>query len=307
MGVVELRRIALFILTASVTLCLCCGCNTFFVMSNDPQTTTSATNSSTSTTGDTSKTTTTTKRTVSTTATTSTTTTSSTSTTTKRTTQTTTTTTRTTGTTTTQRAPHLSEKNLLSVPIIHQFPDFPSGCESVSAVMALQYYNEKISVSRFVNKHLSKNSHYYYKNGVYHGPDPYQHFIGDPTTTHSYGCMAPVIEKALISYFGSNDRVKNTTGQSLSELCSTYIDQGMPVLVWVTIGMIETTPGASWHLEDGTKFTWPNNEHCMVLVGYSKTHYFFNDPYRGTVKSYPHWLCNARYKDLGMQSIAITK
>lgn len=201
---------------------------------------------------------------------------------------------------------NLSDK-VLSVPVIAQFPDFPTGCESVSAVMALRYYGATISVDDFVDQHLPKSNNFWRENGVLHGPNPNRYFIGDPASKNSYGCMAPVIEKALISYFGSADRVKNTTGESLSSLCTTYIDQGVPVLVWATIGMIETEGSDSWKLEDGSTFTWPKNEHCMVLIGYDKQRYYFNDPYRGTVKSYARALCEARYEDLGMQSIAITK
>jgi len=209
-------------------------------------------------------------------------------------------------TTTGMPSDKLSDK-VLSVPIIAQFPDFPTGCESVSAVMTLRYYGATISVNDFVDKHLPKSNHFWRRNGVLHGPDPNEYFIGDPASKNSFGCMAPVIEKALISYFGSAERVKNTTGESLSSLCTTYIDQGMPVLVWATIGMITTEGGDSWLLEDGSTFTWPKNEHCMVLIGYDNQRYYFNDPYRGTVKSYARALCESRYADLGMQSIAITK
>lgn len=208
--------------------------------------------------------------------------------------------------TTTGMPPSNLKDIVLNVPIIAQFPGFPTGCESVSAVMVLNYYNEPITVSNFINQHLTKKNNFWRKDGVLYGPDPYKYFIGNPTTSNSYGCMAPVIEKALISYFGSNTRVKNTTGTSLPDLCTKYIDQGSPVLVWATIGMIKTEPGQSWKLEDGSTFTWPTNEHCMVLIGYDDNRYYFNDPYRGTVKSYQKSLCELRYKDLGMQSIAVT-
>lgn len=249
-----------------------------------------------------------------TTATTKTTTTTTTTTTTKKTTTTTKPTT--TKPTTIQRAPSSTTTrmpntqladHILSVPIIAQFPEFPTGCESVSAVMALRYYGETISVTEFVNTHLSKDDRFWWESGVLRGPDPYKYFVGDPATENSYGCMAPVIEKALVSFFGSDERVINTTGESLSSLCSTYIDQGIPVLVWATIGMVATEKGTTWKLSDGSSFSWPKNEHCMVLIGYDDNRYYFNDPYRGTVKSYGRALCESRYKDLGMQSIAITK
>lgn len=196
---------------------------------------------------------------------------------------------------------------VLSVPIIAQFPYYPTGCETISAVMALRYYGEDISAEEFVANHLPTDDRFRYVDGVYCGPNPYTHFVGHPESKNSYGCMAPVIEKALISYFGSSRRVKNTTGQKLSSLCSAYIDKGEPVLIWTTIGMVETYDGPSWQLEDGSTFVWPVNEHCMVLIGYDNQRYYFADPYRGMVKSYPRALCESRYEDLGMQSIAITK
>ena len=209
--------------------------------------------------------------------------------------------------TTTKIPPTNLSGTVLAVPILAQFPQFPTGCESVSAVMALRYYGEQISVSAFVNNHLARDNRFYYDGSVYCGPDPYKVFVGDPTNSRSYGCMAPVIEDALISYFGSDRRIKNTTGQSLDALCTTYIDNEMPVLVWATIGMVQTTKGASWRISDGSTFTWPNNEHCMVLIGYSDSHYYFNDPYRGKTVSYPKTLCESRYNELGMQSLVITE
>ncbi len=158
----------------------------------------------------------------------------------------------------------------------------------------------------FVEKYLPKDNRFYWKNGKKHGPDPYEFFIGDPRSTQSYGCMAPVIEKALVSYFDSEKRVTNSTGKSLEELCETYIRKDMPVLMWGTIGMIDTEIGDQWLLEDGRLFGWPNNEHCMVLIGYDSDYYYLNDPYRGTVKKYAKWLVEKRYQQLGKQSLVIT-
>ena len=117
--------------------------------------------------------------------------------------------------------------------------------------------------------------------------------------------MAPVIEKALIGCLGSDERIENATGKSLNTLCKKYIDRDIPVMVWVTIGMLETYVSDTWYLEDGTLYEWPANEHCMLLVGYDDTYYYFNDPYRGQVKKYARWLAEQRYQDMGMQALAI--
>ena len=215
---------------------------------------------------------------------------------------TTTTTTRPTTPLTTVRGSHH-----IDAPILSQRPNYPSGCESVSAVMLLQYWGETITIDQFIDNHLPQSTHFYSENERYYGPSPYEYFIGNPRTEQAYGCMAPAIQRAIEHYYGDGSFVQNATGLTLPELCKEHIDKDRPVLVWVTIGMVETYPGNQWYLEDGTLFTWPVNEHCMMLVGYDENYYYFNDPYTGMVKKYPHWICADRYSALGQQALTIVK
>ncbi|MBE6806477.1 MAG: hypothetical protein E7527_00465 [Ruminococcaceae bacterium] len=212
----------------------------------------------------------------------------------------------TTSSTTSTRVNKSSHK-IEGVPVIAQKPNYPTGCESISAIMVLKYWGEKITIDHFIDRHLPKSAYFYTKNGVNYGPNPYEFFVGNPRTEQSYGCMAPVIERALVDYFGSGERVVNATGASLEELCKTYIDKDLPVLLWVTIGMLDTYSSAKWRLDDGSLFEWPANEHCMVLVGYDRNYYYFNDPYTGTAKRYAKWLVERRYKEMGTQAIVITE
>lgn len=194
-----------------------------------------------------------------------------------------------------------------NVPVIAQFPDFPTGCESVSAVTVLKFYGESVTAAQFIDNYLPKNAEFYYDGFKRCGPSPYEYFIGNPRTAASFGCMAPVIEKALCDYFGSNERVKNTTDTELDALCEKYIDNGIPVIMWATINMLETNPKNTWYLSDGTRFTWPGNEHCLVLIGYDEKSYFFNDPYAGKTVKYEKTTVKDRYAELGRQSVVILK
>ncbi len=218
---------------------------------------------------------------------------------------TTTSTTKITTTVTYAKPSSVNGKVLISVPLLHQFPEYPTGCESVATVMALRYAGENTSVANFIDNYLECSQQFTWKDGKQYGPSPYEVFLGNPRTENSYGCMAPVIKKALIRYFGSEDRVTDTTGTTLSSLCKSYIDRGIPVIVWASIGMIPITDGARWTLPDGTEFAWPNNEHCLLLVGYDANKYYFNDPYRGTVVSYTRSVVEQRYEQLGMQALLI--
>lgn len=198
------------------------------------------------------------------------------------------------------------QKVLSDVPIIAQRPTFPTGCESVSAVIALQYAGVDISVADFVDKYLDKSSNFYTENGTYYGPDPYKVFVGSPRSTASYGCMAPVIENAVKKIVGNSLTVENRTGYTLPMLCKDYIDKGIPCVVWVSIGMLATYKSASWTLEDGSTYYFPANEHCMVLIGYSDTHYYFSDPYRGAHVKYSRSISEQRFEELGRQALVFT-
>ncbi len=194
---------------------------------------------------------------------------------------------------------------LEDVPLIPQNPAYPTGCESVSAVMALQYAGESITVDEFIDNCLVTDSQFKKEGGRYYGPDPYEVFVGDPRTESSYGCMSPVIERAINTHFGNDTRTVNTGGKSLEMLCEQYVAQGIPVLTWVTIAMREVTYRSSWYTPDGQLFSWPGNEHCMVLVGYDAEKYYFNDPYLGLRVAYDRTLAETRYYALGCQSLVV--
>ena len=144
---------------------------------------------------------------------------------------------------------------ITDVPVLYQRKEFPSGCESVAAVMALRYAGVDITVAEFVDKHLKTSYDFSYKNGQKYGPSPYEYFLGNPRTTNAYGCMAPVIEDAMASVLGGNERVHNASGMTMKELCAEYIAKGIPVVIWATIEMREPTFTDSWILPDGTEYT----------------------------------------------------
>ncbi len=195
---------------------------------------------------------------------------------------------------------------LVGAPTLCQYPDYPTGCEAVATVMALHYVGEGVSVDTFIDEYLPCSSDFYYKQAQLYGPDPYQVFAGNPRTQRSYGCMAPVIKKALLSYFGNGQRVIDTSDTPLSTLCREYIDNGLPVILWATSGMTPVKEGDRWRLADGREFTWPSGEHCLLLVGYNDTRYFFNDPKTGKTVSFGRTSAEQRYEDMGCQSLVVT-
>lgn len=190
----------------------------------------------------------------------------------------------------------------------------PTGCESVSTVAVLQHYGVDITIDEFINNFLPCKEFYKIESKVY-GANPHEYFAGNPYKTASLGCYPKVILKALneiknskvVVYPGINNLdFRNTTGSSIDALTTQYIDNQIPVILWVTIHMKQPYEGMKYYLEDGSPYTWTAQEHCTVLCGYDQDFYYLMDPLRdGEIVAYPKDLVKQRYNQLGKYSLVI--
>ena len=190
-----------------------------------------------------------------------------------------------------------NNKKIIQVPYIDQSVKYPTGCESVSTVMLLQYLGYDISVDEFIADYLEMKA-FEEREGQLFGADPNLYFCGSPYDKDSFGCYAPVICKALEKAIGDKYETRNETNTSVDELIRKYIDADMPVIFWACINMREPIVGPEWKLFDSEEvFTWISNEHCMLLVGYDEEGYYFNDPHenRGLIR-YEKELVENRHK-----------
>ena len=208
-----------------------------------------------------------------------------------------------------------SSKKIANVPLIGQ-QKLPTGCETCSAVMLLNYYGYNISETSFADKYLIKRPLGYGKYGL-EGPDPNCAFIGSPYTTNSFGAYAPVMEKSMNSYLAKKSyKAVSVSGKSLEYLAGKYIAQGQPVMVWATIYMTASYKTTTWRVnytdenaryKKGSSYTWLANEHCLLLTGYDSSFYYFNDPWTNSRIAYSKSIVNTRYNELGKQAVVMVK
>lgn len=199
---------------------------------------------------------------------------------------------------------------LEDVPLYSQEGIAPTGCELVSAMMVLEYYGAPYELEEIVDAVPCVWPEVI--DGYVYAPHPERAFIGSPWTESSYGCYAPVVTDMLNKLLPEDCVAYETTGTELATLASVYIPQGKPVLVWETISMLEHFDWGGWYLldEDGNPtdewYDWQANEHCMVLVGYDESSYYFNDPYgsHGFI-AYDKWLAEERFNSMGQYSIVV--
>ena len=192
------------------------------------------------------------------------------------------------------------------VPFISQLVKYPTGCESIAAVMALQYLGLAISPETFIDEYLPQGpAPKKGEDGRYYGCDPWKAFPGTPYTDEGWGCFAPVIVEAVGCIPGY--RAEAQYGLSLDEICRRYIARDIPVLFWATIDMADPVRQFRWYTERGRCIQWVNPMHCLLLIGYDEKGYIFNDPTAGERAYYPKAQVQLCYHAQGEQMVTITK
>lgn len=199
---------------------------------------------------------------------------------------------------------------MLEIPCIDQREKYPTGCESVTAVMALRYAGVEVSVEEFIDWYLPMSETPWYDgSGGYFCADPREAFLGSPYSPDGWGCYAPVIKTAaemLITDKKASLTVTDLTGTTLEELCREYIAQGVPVILWSTMYMTQPQNRvAITVVGTGQQTEWVSPEHCLLLVGMDGESYWFNDPLEGTAVAYERTAVEQAYEALGQQALAI--
>jgi uncharacterized protein YvpB len=184
---------------------------------------------------------------------------------------------------------------------LNQFPELATGCEITSLTALLNYYSFPADKCDLADNYLDK--------GSVGTTDPRIAFVGSPRDGSSYGCYAPVIVTTANRYLsaqGSAMRADDRSGTPFSSLLTTYIDNGIPVIVWGTRYCEQGHYSVTWELNSGP-FTWFTPEHCMVLVGYNAADsvVYVADPLEGAIVSYDMDTFASRYNDLKQQAVTI--
>lgn len=198
----------------------------------------------------------------------------------------------------------------IDVENIMQMPELPFGCEIVSLTIVLNHLGFNVDKMYMCDNYLTTID-YWRANDQLYGPDPHEAFPGSPKDKHNIsGCFAQVIVRAAERFFQDNNgqyTAVNTTGMSLDELEHTYIDNDIPVIIWVTSkDLHEIEYKYSWHTADERIINFPTYQHCLVMTGYnSETGVIYTaDPLVGNTFYYRP-LFEQRYIELGTESLVI--
>ena len=192
-----------------------------------------------------------------------------------------------------------------NVPFISQLEKYPTGCESVSATMVLNWAGVSVTVDEFLDNWLKTGTAPYRdENGELKGCDPWVEFPGDPRTNKGWGCFLPVITDA-VERMGAPVEMIPLYNEPLEKLCHDWLDGGIPLVFWATIHMNPPQEFTRWHTPEGKEIVWISPMHCLVLIGYDDEGYYFNDPTDGERAYFPKAAVEAGYDAQGRQALAI--
>jgi uncharacterized protein YvpB len=176
----------------------------------------------------------------------------------------------------------------LYIPVgtIKQGPELPNGCEITSLTSVLNYFGYEVSKTEMSDVYLQKQP-FKWRNNKLYGADPYQAYAGDPRLEPGgFFTFAPPIVKAANQYIaevGGTGKAFDISGSTREEIVE-QLDNGFPVVIWITIDLQKPSVNHSWYIHDTEEyFSAIGNSHTVVLNGYDENNVHVMDPLKGQV------------------------
>ncbi|WP_239284711.1 C39 family peptidase [Collinsella sp. An2] len=158
--------------------------------------------------------------------------------------------------------PYSPQYALLNVPCLLQYPELPTGCESVALTNVLNYYGFGLAKTTMADSYIPRSSW-----------DFVTSFWGNPHSSTGNCCSAPAITTAANAFLTlnhSNLRAYDITDASLETMYD-YVAAGHPVIVWSTMYQGNVGRAYAWQQYNGRSYFTVTNSHTIVLRGFNRT------------------------------------
>lgn len=192
-------------------------------------------------------------------------------------------------------------------PLLYK-PQLPNGCEITALTAVLNYYGFNVSKETMSDDFLDKVP-FKTSGGRLYGCDPEEAFAGNPRDANGTYVFSRPVEKAGNDYFdfvNSKSRVIDVSGSSRETILS-YVEQGVPVVMWVTLNLSPPVYRGGWYLQGtNTFYSSLSNLHCVVIYGFKGSKFYAMDPLSGSVLYDMDTLLN-RYEDLGSRAVIVNE
>ena len=171
---------------------------------------------------------------------------------------------------------------------VYQLPQLQTGCEVTALTMVLNHYGYDVNKTTLARDYLPKTSYRLsYKGGKAYGPDLDKVFVGNPfgdgticgpeavvTTANAY--LADWEAGVFAENSGKTKDVPNRKMQAKDITGTTpaglyfRVSNGQPVIIHVTIGMVNREEVLGWYTDTGKYVDWSLKDHGSVLIGWDE-------------------------------------
>ena len=183
---------------------------------------------------------------------------------------------------------------------VMQNPELPTGCEVTALDQTLKFLGFDIDKVDLCDNYMKIDM-----DGEYTMNEAY---IGDPHSYSGFGCSAPVICETADKYLAEQKKdakAVDLTGTDFRDLFY-QIDQGRPVIVWVTMYLMDSAPEYVYTAKNGDEMWFVTYQHCLTLYGYDleQNLVYVADPLVGNT-TYDLTRFEYLYSVLGQQGVVI--
>lgn len=195
---------------------------------------------------------------------------------------------------------NIQKRCKLDLKPVMQEPLLPTGCEVTALAQTLNYCGFNIDNAALSDYFLPQDFDGWFTMDEY--------YLGDPRTENGFGCNAPVLIRTASDYFDylkSDWYPADLSGTPFENLLY-QIEQGRPVIVWVTMQLREAESVYQFDLGCGEEFWFNDYHHCITICGYDldKGIVWTADPLEGSI-SYPIERFETVYDIMGKQAIVL--
>ena len=197
----------------------------------------------------------------------------------------------------------------IDVPLVMQYPELPNGCEITSLTAILNSYGMDVSKTTMSDRYLPKVA-FSTQKGKRFGPNPHIAYAGNPRDLNDgwYSFATPIV-KAAEDVIAANKKdlyAENVSGSRREEILS-FIDQGIPVIVWVTRDLSPPIKRGGWYNEGTNEFHSSfTNLHAVVLNGWEDGKVHIMNPLKGQQIISEDVFFDS-YEALGSQAVVVKK
>ena len=204
-------------------------------------------------------------------------------------------------TTTVVTTPVVQTKDYSKYPTFNQYPEYPTGCETVALYLLLKYYKVDVTIDELIDNLKKQPIRQVNAQGEACVTNPNEYFLGDPRSdVGARGVYNEPIKELANKY---KKGAISKSGISFNEI-EKVVKSGKPAVVWTTISLRESNRVIIGNdCNTGEPIMWQTNEHALLVIDVTDDNVVVSDPTTGSIQYYDKEIFIDRFNIQGSRTV----